>query len=168
MAGIGDMAGDVFGNGMLLSPHLKLVAAFNHQHIFIDPDPDAAAAFAERQRLFNLPRSNWLDYESKLISNGGGIFSRDAKQIQLSPEAQQILGTSEKNLTPTALISIILQAPVDLLWNGGIGTYAKASSETQAQAADRANDSLRINGKQLRAKVVGEGGNLGFTQLGRI
>jgi glutamate dehydrogenase len=168
VAGIGDMAGDVFGNGMLLSPHLKLVAAFNHQHIFIDPDPDAAAAFAERQRLFNLPRSNWLDYESKLISNGGGIFSRDAKQIQLSPEAQQILGTSEKNLTPTALISIILQAPVDLLWNGGIGTYAKASSETQAQAADRANDSLRINGKQLRAKVVGEGGNLGFTQLGRI
>lgn len=168
VAGIGDMAGDVFGNGMLLSPHLKLVAAFNHQHIFIDPDPDAAAAFAERQRLFNLPRSSWLDYESKLISNGGGIFRRDAKQIQLSPEAQQILGTSEKNLTPTALISIILQAPVDLLWNGGIGTYVKASSESQAQAADRANDNLRINGKQLRAKVVGEGGNLGFTQLGRI
>lgn len=168
VVGIGDMAGDVFGNGMLLSPHLKLVAAFNHQHIFLDPDPDAAAAFAERQRLFNLPRSSWQDYESKLISKGGGIFSRDAKQIQLSPEAREVLGTSENNLTPTALISIILQAPVDLLWNGGIGTYVKASTETQAQAADRANDNLRVNGKQLRAKVVGEGGNLGFTQLGRI
>lgn len=168
VAGIGDMAGDVFGNGMLLSPHLKLVAAFNHQHIFIDPDPDAAATFAERERLFNLPRSSWLDYEADLISKGGGIFRRDAKQINLSPEARQILGTNEENLTPTALISIILQAPVDLLWNGGIGTYVKASSETQAQAADRANDVLRINGKQLRAKVVGEGGNLGFTQLGRI
>lgn len=168
VAGIGDMAGDVFGNGMLLSPHLKLVAAFNHQHIFIDPNPDAAKAFAERQRLFNLPRSSWSDYDSGLISKGGGIFKRDAKQIKLSPEAQQILGTSEENLTPNALIAIILQAPVDLLWNGGIGTYVKASSESHAQAADRANDSLRINGKQLRAKVVGEGGNLGFTQLGRI
>jgi len=168
VAGIGDMAGDVFGNGMLLSPHLKLVAAFNHQHIFIDPNPNTAEAFAERQRLFNLPRSSWLDYESDLISQGGGVFSRDAKQIQLSVEAQKILGTTEVNLTPTALITIILQAPVDLLWNGGIGTYVKASSETHAHAADKANDALRIDGNQLRAKVVGEGGNLGFTQLGRI
>ncbi|ASJ75581.1 NAD-glutamate dehydrogenase [Granulosicoccus antarcticus] len=166
--GIGDMAGDVFGNGMLLSPHLKLVAAFNHQHIFIDPSPNASLTFAERQRLFNLPRSSWSDYDSSLISAGGGIFSRQAKQIELSPEAQQILGTDQAKLTPTALISVILQAPVDLLWNGGIGTYVKAASQTHADAADRANDSLRINGAQLRAKVVGEGGNLGFTQLGRI
>lgn len=166
--GVGDMAGDVFGNGMLLSPHLKLVAAFNHMHIFIDPDPDAAASFAERQRLFNLPRSSWTDYNSELISRGGGIFSRQAKQIQLSPEAQAILDTDQSSLTPTALISVILKAPVDLLWNGGIGTYVKATSETHADAADRANDSLRVNGGQLRAKVVGEGGNLGFTQRGRI
>ncbi|MGQ7843221.1 NAD-glutamate dehydrogenase [Granulosicoccus sp. 3-233] len=166
--GIGDMAGDVFGNGMLLSPHLKLVAAFNHMHIFIDPDPDAAATFAERQRLFNLPRSSWTDYNSDLISRGGGIFSRQAKQIQLSPEAQQVLGTEQSSLTPTALISVILQAPVDLLWNGGIGTYVKAVTETHADAADRANDGLRVNGGQLRARVVGEGGNLGFTQRGRI
>ena len=162
------MAGDVFGNGMLLSAHIKLVAAFNHQHIFIDPNPDAALAYAERQRLFNLPRSSWLDYEAGIISSGGGIYARDAKHIQLSAEAREALGTSEENLTPTALISIILKAPVDLLWNGGIGTYVKATSETQADAADRANDALRINGSELRAKVVGEGGNLGFTQRGRI
>lgn len=168
VAGVGDMAGDVFGNGMLLSPHIKLVAAFNHQHIFIDPNPDAALAYAERQRLFNLPRSSWLDYEAGIISSGGGIYARDAKHIQLSAEAREALGTSEENLTPTALISIILKAPVDLLWNGGIGTYVKATSETQADAADRANDALRINGSELRAKVVGEGGNLGFTQRGRI
>ncbi len=168
VAGIGDMAGDVFGNGMLLSPHLQLVAAFNHQHIFIDPDPDAASAFAERQRLFNLPRSSWSDYNAELISAGGGIFSRQAKQIELSPQAQARLGTEESKLTPTALISIILKAPVDLLWNGGIGTYVKAATETHAQAADRANDNLRVNGADLRARVVGEGGNLGFTQCGRI
>jgi len=168
VAGVGDMAGDVFGNGMLLSPHLQLVAAFNHQHIFIDPTPDAASSFVERQRLFNLPRSSWSDYEAALISKGGGIFSRQAKQIELSPQAQKCLGTTESKLTPTALISVILKAPVDLLWNGGIGTYVKAASETHAQAADRANDNLRINGAEIRARVVGEGGNLGFTQRGRI
>ena len=168
VVGVGDMAGDVFGNGMLLSGKLKLVAAFNHMHIFIDPNPDSASSFEERQRLFNLPRSSWTDYNETLISKGGGIFSRQAKQIELSPEAQQALGTDESKLTPTALISVILKADVDLLWNGGIGTYVKASSETHAQAADRANDSLRVNGQDLRARVVGEGGNLGFTQLGRI
>jgi len=166
--GIGDMAGDVFGNGMLLSPHLKLIAAFNHQHIFIDPNPDTASTFEERSRLFALPRSSWTDYNSELISEGGGIFERSAKQIELSPQAQAALGTDEKVLQPTDLISIILKAPVDLLWNGGIGTYVKASSETHVDAADRANDNLRINGKELRAKIVGEGGNLGFTQRGRI
>jgi len=168
VAGIGDMAGDVFGNGMLLSPHLKLVAAFNHQHIFIDPTPDAALAYAERKRLFELPRSSWMDYNTDLISAGGGIYSRDAKQITLSEAAQKAIGTEQTSLTPTALISLILQAPVDLLWNGGIGTYVKSSSETHADAADRANDGLRINGSQIRARVVGEGGNLGFTQCGRI
>jgi len=166
--GIGDMAGDVFGNGMLLSDKTKLVAAFNHMHIFIDPDPDSAASHAERQRLFNLPRSSWTDYNEALISKGGGIYSRQAKQIELSPEARAILGTEQKSLTPTALISVILKAPVDLLWNGGIGTYVKSRSESHADAADRANDSLRVNGGELRARVVGEGGNLGFTQLGRI
>jgi len=166
--GIGDMAGDVFGNGMLLSSELKLVAAFNHMHIFIDPDPDTAASFAERQRLFQLSRSSWEDYNHELISEGGGIFSRSSKQIELSQQAMQVLGTDQQKLTPTELITIILKAPVDLLWNGGIGTYVKARSQTHADAADRANDSLRINGDELRARVVGEGGNLGFTQLGRI
>jgi len=168
VAGIGDMAGDVFGNGMLLSPKLQLVAAFNHQHIFIDPTPDAATSFTERQRLFNKPRSSWSDYDKSLISAGGGVFSRQAKKIELSVEAQRVLGTDQNKLTPTALISVILKAPVDLLWNGGIGTYVKASVETHADAADRANDTLRINGSELRARVVGEGGNLGFTQRGRI
>ena len=168
VAGIGDMAGDVFGNGMLLSEKIRLVAAFNHMHIFIDPQPDCASSFAERQRLFNLPRSSWSDYNESLISRGGGIFSRQAKQIELSPEACAALGTDEQKLTPTALISVILKAPVDLLWNGGIGTYVKARSQSNADAADRANDSLRVNGCDLRARVVGEGGNLGFTQLGRI
>ncbi|MFK8083637.1 MAG: NAD-glutamate dehydrogenase [Granulosicoccus sp.] len=168
VVGVGDMAGDVFGNGMLLSEKIQLVAAFNHMHIFIDPQPDCAASFAERQRLFNLPRSSWADYNESLISNGGGIFSRHAKQIELSPQAQAVLGTDQEKLTPTALISIILKAPVDLLWNGGIGTYVKARSETHADAADRANDNLRINGDELRCRVVGEGGNLGFTQRGRI
>ncbi|MFK7854029.1 MAG: NAD-glutamate dehydrogenase [Granulosicoccus sp.] len=168
VVGIGDMAGDVFGNGMLLSGKLKLVAAFNHQHIFIDPDPDSEAAYAERQRLFNLPRSSWSDYDTTLISAGGGVFSRKAKLVELSPQAQQILGISQQKLTPTDLITAILKAPVDLLWNGGIGTYVKAGSETNSDAADRANDSLRVNGRDLRARVVGEGGNLGFTQRGRI
>ena len=168
VVGVGDMAGDVFGNGMLLSEQIQLVAAFNHMHIFIDPSPDCAASFAERQRLFNLPRSSWSDYNKDLISKGGGIYSRDAKQIELSDEARAVLGTDEQKLTPTALISIILKAPVDLLWNGGIGTYVKAKTESNADAADRANDYLRVNGGELRVKVVGEGGNLGFTQRGRI
>lgn len=166
--GIGDMAGDVFGNGMLLSDKTRLVAAFNHMHIFIDPDPDSAMSHAERQRMFNLPRSSWTDYNESLISKGGGIYSRQAKKIELSPEACAVLGTDQQKLTPTELISVILKAPVDLLWNGGIGTYVKARNESHADAADRANDSLRINGGEIRARVVGEGGNLGFTQLGRI
>ena len=168
VVGIGDMAGDVFGNGMLLSEKIQLVAAFNHMHIFIDPSPDCASSFAERQRLFNLPRSSWTDYNEELISKGGGIYSRQAKQIELSVEARAVLGTDQEKLTPTALISIILKAPVDLLWNGGIGTYVKAKSETHADAADRANDNLRVNGSELRVRVIGEGGNLGFTQRGRI
>ncbi|MGB1556357.1 MAG: NAD-glutamate dehydrogenase [Oceanococcaceae bacterium] len=168
VVGIGDMAGDVFGNGMLLSPHIRLLAAFNHLHIFIDPNPDAAQSFAERQRLFALPRSAWTDYETALISKGGGVYERSAKTIALSPEAREALGISESSLSPTALIHRLLQAPVDLLWNGGIGTYVKAKSESHAEVGDRANDGLRINGEQLRAKVVGEGGNLGLTQKARI
>lgn len=168
VAGIGDMAGDVFGNGMLLSEQIQLVVAFNHMHIFIDPTPDAASSFIERKRLFELPRSSWTDYESKLISKGGGIYSRSDKKITLSNEAKEALGADKTTYTPTELISVILRAPVDLLWNGGIGTYMKASSETHADAADRANDGLRVNASELRARVFGEGGNLGCTQLGRI
>jgi glutamate dehydrogenase len=167
-AGIGDMAGDVFGNGMLLSDKLRLVAAFNHRHIFIDPNPDAAKSFTERQRLFALPRSNWSDYDAKLISKGGGIYERSAKQIKITPEARAALGTDLEMTTPDELIRIILKAPVELLWNGGIGTYVKASTESNDQVGDRANAALRINGRELRCKVVGEGGNLGFTQRGRI
>ena len=166
--GIGDMAGDVFGNGMLLSNKLRLIAAFNHRHIFIDPTPDAAKSFVERERLFKLPRSNWTDYNAKLISKGGGIYERSAKSISLSEEARKALGTEVKQATPDELIRIILKAPVDLLWNGGIGTYFKAASETNEQVGDRANNALRINGADLRAKIIGEGGNLGFTQRGRI
>ncbi|HET6751951.1 MAG TPA: NAD-glutamate dehydrogenase domain-containing protein, partial [Actinomycetes bacterium] len=166
--GIGDMAGDVFGNGMLLSPHIKLVAAFNHQHVFIDPDPDPAASFAERRRLFDLPRSSWADYDAKLISAGGGIWPRAAKSIKLSPQARQVLAVEAEALTPNELISALLKAPVDLLWNGGIGTYVKATRESHADAGDRTNDAVRVDGAELRCKVVGEGGNLGFTQLGRV
>lgn len=166
--GIGDMAGDVFGNGMLRSPHMQLVAAFNHQHIFIDPTPDAVASFAERQRLFNLPRSSWEDYNAKLISKGGGIYSRSAKSIALTAEARTLLDLSDADVTPQALIQAILRMPVDLLWNGGIGTYVKASTETHLDVGDRSNDAVRVNGSELRCKVVGEGGNLGFTQRGRI
>lgn len=166
--GIGDMGGDVFGNGMLLSEKIRLQGAFNHLHIFLDPTPDTAASFKERQRLFNLPRSSWADYETKLISNGGGIYSRAEKSITLSLEVQKMLDISTKTLTPNELIQAMLKAPVDLLWNGGIGTYVKSSKETNDQVGDRANDSLRVNGKDLRCKVIGEGGNLGFTQLGRI
>ncbi|MEL6200601.1 MAG: NAD-glutamate dehydrogenase domain-containing protein, partial [Pseudomonadota bacterium] len=168
VAGIGDMSGDVFGNGMLLSETLRLQAAFNHLHIFIDPDPDAAASFAERQRLFALPRSGWTDYDTRLISKGGGVFSRDAKSIPLSPEMQRLLDTDEKTLSAPALISAILKMPVDLLWNGGIGTYVKATNESDADVGDRHNDALRVDAKDLRCKVVGEGGNLGLTQLARV
>jgi glutamate dehydrogenase len=170
VAGIGDMSGDVFGNGMLLSPHILLVAAFDHRHIFLDPSPDAAASFAERQRLFALPRSSWADYESALISAGGGVWPRTAKSIPVSPQASQVLGLGEAvhALPPDQLISAILAAPVDLLWNGGIGTYIKASNQTDADAGDRANDAVRIDAAQLRAKVVAEGGNLGLTQAARI
>lgn len=169
VVGIGDMAGDVFGNGLLLSKQVQLVAAFNHQHIFIDPNPDPETSFAERQRLFDLPRSSWSDYQASLLSAGGAIFSRAAKAIHLSAEAAQALGLSGAcQLTPNELITAILKAPVDLLWNGGIGTYIKARAETNAQVGDKANDGLRVSATQVRAKVLGEGGNLGVTQLGRI
>ncbi|MEK1905400.1 MAG: NAD-glutamate dehydrogenase, partial [Pseudomonas sp.] len=166
--GIGDMAGDVFGNGLLLSDKLQMVAAFNHMHIFIDPNPDAAKSFVERQRLFDLPRSSWADYDAKLISAGGGIFLRSAKSIAISPEMQARFDISADKLAPTELLNALLKAPVDLLWNGGIGTYVKSSKESHADVGDKANDGLRVNGCELRAKVVGEGGNLGMTQLGRV
>ncbi len=168
VVGVGDMAGDVFGNGMLLSPHIRLVAAFNHQHIFIDPTPDAASSFAERKRLFGLPRSSWSDYDTACISAGGGVYERSAKSITLTPEAQKTLGISTRALSPNALIHEILKAPVDLFWNGGIGTYVKSRHESDADVGDRANDVLRIDAYELRAKVIGEGGNLGMTQLARI
>ncbi|HXM82060.1 MAG TPA: NAD-glutamate dehydrogenase [Burkholderiales bacterium] len=168
VAGIGDMSGDVFGNGMLLSRHIRLVAAFDHRHVFLDPSPDAEKSFKERERLFNLPRSSWADYDAKLISKGGGIFPRSAKSIPVSPEAQEVLGIKGKALPPNELISAILKAPVDLLYNGGIGTYVKAKSQSHADVGDRANDAIRVNGADLRCKVVAEGGNLGFTQLGRV
>ncbi len=168
VVGIGDMAGDVFGNGMLLSPQLRLVAAFNHLHIFIDPSPDPATGYQERQRLFKLPRSSWSDYKPELISPGGGVYSRRAKSIALSPEARAALGIDATHLTPNELIQAVLRAPVDLLWNGGIGTFVKAGNETHADVGDRANDALRIDAGELRCKVVGEGGNLGLTQLARV
>jgi len=168
--GVGDMSGDVFGNGMLLSEHIRLVAAFDHRHIFLDPEPDAARSYRERQRLFALPRSSWDDYDRSLISEGGGVFPRSAKTIALTPQVRRVLGLGEdiSTLTPTELISAILKAPVDLLWNGGIGTYVKSESETNADVGDRANNALRVNGRDLRCRIVGEGGNLGFTQRGRI
>lgn len=166
--GIGDMAGDVFGNGMLLSKQLKLLAAFNHLHIFIDPNPDAAASWLERERLFKLPRSSWADYDANLLSKGAAIYSRADKRISPSAEACNALGLSPGQYTPDELIHELLKAPVDLLWNGGIGTYVKAEQETHPQAGDRANDTIRVNGVELRCKAVGEGGNLGMTQAGRI
>jgi glutamate dehydrogenase len=167
--GIGDMSGDVFGNGMLLSEHIRLVAAFNHLHIFLDPNPDAASTFTERRRLFELPRSTWDDYDKSLISAGGGVYSREQKSIPISPEIRTALRLGdETELTPPALVKAILKAPVDLLWNGGIGTYVKAETESDADVGDRANDPVRVNGNQVRAKVIGEGGNLGVTSLGRI
>ena len=168
VAGIGDMSGDVFGNGMLLSRQIKLVAAFDHRHIFLDPSPDPASSFAERERVFGLPRSSWADYDQSLISEGGGIHPRTAKSITLSPQVRALLDLEATRLTPTELIQAILKAPVDLVYNGGIGTYVKGSTQTHADVGDRANDAVRINGEQLRCKVVGEGGNLGFTQPGRI
>ncbi|MEM5533221.1 NAD-glutamate dehydrogenase [Pseudoalteromonas arctica] len=165
---IGDMAGDVFGNGMLLSKHIRLQVAFNHMHIFVDPNPDAATSYPERERLFNMPRSSWEDYNKELISAGGGVFSRAAKSITLSPEMKKMLGTKKASMTPNELMKASLMMEFDLLWNGGIGTYIKNSKETDADVGDRANDALRINGRDLGAKIIGEGGNLGATQLGRV
>jgi glutamate dehydrogenase len=168
VAGIGDMSGDVFGNGMLLSRHIRLQVAFDHRHIFIDPSPDPAVSFAERARLFDLPRSSWDDYDRKKISRGGGVFPRTAKSIALSPEARAVLGIEASAATPTEIVKATLKMPVDLLWNGGIGTYVKSRLESNAEVGDRANDTVRINGMELKAKVVGEGGNLGFSQRGRV
>ncbi|GAB3660706.1 NAD-glutamate dehydrogenase [Actinocorallia lasiicapitis] len=170
VVGVGDMSGDVFGNGMLLSEHIKLVCAFDHRHIFLDPNPDPALSFAERQRMFALPRSSWADYDTSLISAGGGVHPRTAKSIRLTPEVKEALGIDPgvQALAPHELIRAALLAPVDLLWNGGIGTYVKASTENNADVGDKANDALRVDGGELRAKVIGEGGNLGLTQLGRI
>ena len=168
--GIGDMAGDVFGNGMLRSEHTRLVGAFNHLHVFLDPHPDAAASYAERQRLFELPRSTWADYDHALISAGGGVWPRTAKSIPISAEVRAVLGLDEgvRQLTPNELIKAMLSAPVDLLYNGGIGTYVKASTETHAEVGDKANDAVRVDGRDVRARVSGEGGNLGWTQAGRV
>jgi glutamate dehydrogenase len=168
VAGVGDMSGDVFGNGMLLSEHIALVAAFDHRHIFIDPTPDVAVSHAERKRLFELPRSSWADYTPELISAGGGVYPRSAKSIRLSEQARAALGTEAAELTPAELLRVVLLAPVDLLYNGGIGTYVKASFETHAQVGDKASDGFRVNGNELRCKVLAEGGNLGATQHGRI
>ncbi|HEX7340632.1 MAG TPA: NAD-glutamate dehydrogenase [Rhodanobacteraceae bacterium] len=168
--GIGDMSGDVFGNGMLRSHHIRLLAAFDHRHVFIDPNPDTEKSFAERERMFKLPRSSWDDYNKKLISKGGGVFARSLKAVAITPEMRGVLGIADgvESLSPVELISAVLKAPVDLLWNGGIGTYVKAATETNADVGDRANNALRINGGDLRCKIVGEGGNLGFTQKGRV
>jgi glutamate dehydrogenase len=168
VVGIGDMSGDVFGNGMLLSEHTRLIAAFDHRHVFVDPDPDPATSFAERKRLFDLPRSSWADYDRAKLSKGGGIYERTTKSIELSPEAKARLGLNGARVTPIELMRAVLLADVDLLWNGGIGTYVKAADESHIDVGDRANDAIRVDGKELKAKVVGEGGNLGFTQKGRI
>jgi glutamate dehydrogenase len=168
VVGCGDMSGDVFGNGMLLSKTIKLVAAFDHRHIFVDPDPDPAASWQERQRLFDLPRSSWEDYDQTLISRGGGVFPRDAKSLKLSKAAQKALGIEQKEIEPEALISAILKAPVDLIWFGGIGTYLKATPENNVQVGDPANDPVRVDANDVRARVIGEGANLGVTQAARI
>src|SRR6202008_1853842 len=157
--GIGDMSGDVFGNGMLLSPHIKLVGAFDHRHVFLDPDPDPEVSFKERKRLFSLPGSSWADYDVKLLSKGGGIYSRSAKTVLLTPEVKKALDRDVPSLTPADLIRALLKAPVDLLYNGGIGTYVKATTESNVEVGDRVNDAIRLNGKDLRCKVVAEGGN---------
>ncbi len=170
VVGVGDMSGDVFGNGMLLSEHIRLVAAFDHRHIFLDPNPDAAVSYAERRRLFELPRSSWADYDTSLLSAGGGVHPRTAKSIPINAHVREALGIEPgiTKMTPAELMKAILSSPVDLLWNGGIGTYVKASTESHADVGDKANDAIRVNGEDLRVKVVGEGGNLGLTQLGRI
>ncbi len=168
VAGIGDMSGDVFGNAMMLSKHIRLQAAFDHRHVFIDPSPDAAASYDERVRLFALPRSSWEDYDARLVSKGGGVHSRQQKSIPLSAEARALLGIDAPAAAPNDVIRAILRLPVDLLWNGGIGTYVKSADETNAEIGDRANDAVRVNGAELRCRVVGEGGNLGFSQRGRI
>ncbi|QEA39448.1 NAD-glutamate dehydrogenase [Pistricoccus aurantiacus] len=168
VVGIGDMAGDVFGNGMLLSQTIRLVGAFNHLHVFVDPSPDAAASFKERKRLFDMPRSSWEDYDESLISQGGGVFKRSAKSIAITQEMKDVFKIKEDKLTPNQLISAMLKAPVDLLWNGGIGTYVKASSESDTEVGDKANDPVRVDGRELNCRVIGEGGNLGMTQRGRM
>ncbi len=168
VVGVGDMSGDVFGNGMLLSKHIKLIGAFNHMHIFVDPDPDPAKSFAERKRMFKLPRSAWTDYDKKFISRGGGIYERSAKSLKLSSEARKLFGISKDTVTPNELLRHMLRASADLLWFGGIGTYIKAESESDLDVGDRANDAIRVNGSDLRCQVLGEGANLGTTQLGRI
>ncbi|MGQ4596468.1 NAD-glutamate dehydrogenase domain-containing protein [Nocardia sp. R6R-6] len=170
VVGVGDMSGDVFGNGMLLSEHIRLVAAFDHRHVFLDPIPDAARSFRERQRLFALPRSSWADYDASLIGPGGGVWDRTVKSVPISPQARTALGLADdvESLSPPDLVRAILLAPVDLLWNGGIGTYIKASTESNGDVGDKSNDAVRVNGNQLRVKVIGEGGNLGATALGRI
>ncbi|MEV4389859.1 NAD-glutamate dehydrogenase domain-containing protein, partial [Micromonospora sp. NPDC049580] len=170
VVGVGDMSGDVFGNGMLLSEHIRLVAAFDHRHIFLDPDPDAATSYAERRRLFDLPRSSWEDYNPELISAGGGIVPRTAKSIPITPQVRAAIGLDDDvtQLSPQELMKAIVTAPVDLFWNGGIGTYVKASTQTNAEVGDKSNDAIRVDGRSLRCRVAGEGGNLGWTQLGRI
>jgi glutamate dehydrogenase len=170
VVGVGDMSGDVFGNGMLLSEHIRLVAAFDHRHVFIDPDPDAATSFAERARLAALPRSSWADYDASLISEGGGVYARTAKTIAVTPQVAARLGlpAGVEAMTPNEMLRAVLTAPADLLWNGGIGTYVKASTQDHASVGDKANDAIRVDAKNLRVRVVGEGGNLGLTQLGRV
>ena len=168
VVGIGDMSGDVFGNGLLRSPHVQLVAAFDHRHVFVDPDPDPAASFAERRRLFDLPGSSWADYDPAVLSAGGGVYPRTAKSVDLSDAARRVLGVGDASLTPDEVVSAILRAPVDLLWNGGIGTFVKASTEAHADAGDRTNDAVRVDAATLRCRVVAEGGNLGFTQRARV
>ena len=170
MIGIGDMSGDVFGNGLMRTEHAKLVAAFDHRDVFIDPNPDPKVSFEERVRLYNTPRSSWQDYNRELISAGGGVFSRSAKSVSVTEQMREALGLADdvRELTPLELIRAVLMAPVDLIYNGGVGTYVKSESETNADVGDRANDAIRVNGSQLRARVVVEGGNLGFTQAGRI
>lgn len=168
VVGIGDMAGDVFGNGMLLSKHTKLIGAFNHMHIFLDPEPDPAVSYEERKRLFNLPRSSWSDYNPELISKGGGVFNRSAKLIKLTPEIKHVLNTKKDSMVPNELIRAMLKAPVDLIWNGGIGTFVKSTQESHSDVGDRTNDAIRIDAPELNARVLAEGGNLGMTQLARI